>query len=1045
MRSRTVTSAYVIGIVLISMFFGMQTMFAEAKDGSFGGGDGSEENPLIIEDVWDLQNISHNLSANYALGNDIDASATRDWNSGAGFNPLGTSTRPFQMNLDGRNHVISGLFINRPSEDGVGLFRCCLPFSVKNLGLVDVNVTGNESVGALAGYLWRYWGWNALVSNIFVSGNVTGTADVGGLIGACNYVSLSNSHFLGNRSCVRGNRFAGGLIGVMGTAEVRSSHAAGTVAGYSGAGGLVGLISEGLVMTSYASGNVTGFEMVGGLAGYLEYGSISDSYALGSVTGTGSRIGGLVGWNRDGEISDSYAAGSVMGALETGGLVGNKTFRGSINDCFWDMQTSGEDQSTGGTGCTTAEMRKRSTFTDSGWDFDKVWSIVENVTYPFLRWQDTAPPIANAGPDLIVDEDCLVIFDGSGSRDDFGIFNYSWLVQNDAQFWLYGVRPLCWFLEPSQYIVTLTVTDAGGRSDTDVLVVDVNDITPPIAEAGPDLVVGVGTLVHLHGGASIDNVGIINYTWTFMDGDMVTIDGLSPTYRFDTPGTYVVTLNVTDSAGNWATDTMTVTVRDVTPPSADAGPDQTVDEGALVKFDGSGSSDNMEVVNWTWTFTDGALVTLDGPGPTYRFDMPGTFIITLNVTDAAGNWAMDDITVTVLDVTPPVAVAGPDLSADVGIPVTLDGSGSTDSGGIANYTWTFDDGAPQILYGVRPTYIFGDMGVFEVTLTVKDAAGHSSTDSVSVAVVDRTPPIAEAGPDITAEVGDPVLFDGSGCSDNVGIVNYTWECQHGEYVMTIRHSPNPYYHWPVQSFSVPFVYQVTLRVTDAAGLWSEDNMTLTLYDATPPVADAGPDLMVPVGENVILNGTLSTDNGMFKEYSWTFVYNGTVRTLDWIVVSFTFDMAGIYEATLRVTDLGDNSNEDSMTITVVDTGKVNGTVLDMDGKPVGGAEVKITASDGTTYSTTTVANGTFALDVLHGDFTWRISKEGYKAISGGSSVAPMDTTELDLADRPLVKKGEEWPASTSLLTYVALGAILVMVLTALVMVPRRKRGRKRSA
>jgi len=58
MKSRYAISTYVVGIVVISIFSGMQTMYAEGKDGSFGGGDGTAGNPYVIEDVWDLQNMS---------------------------------------------------------------------------------------------------------------------------------------------------------------------------------------------------------------------------------------------------------------------------------------------------------------------------------------------------------------------------------------------------------------------------------------------------------------------------------------------------------------------------------------------------------------------------------------------------------------------------------------------------------------------------------------------------------------------------------------------------------------------------------------------------------------------------------------------------------------------------------------------------------------------------------------------------------------------------------------------------------------------------
>jgi hypothetical protein len=66
---------------------------------------------------------------------------------------------------------------------------------------------------------------------------------------------------------------------------------------------------------------------------------------------------------------------------------------------FWDIETSGEPNSAGGTGKTTAEMKTMSTFTDAGWDFVEIWGIGENQTYPFLRTE----PAGDSNHDKKVD------------------------------------------------------------------------------------------------------------------------------------------------------------------------------------------------------------------------------------------------------------------------------------------------------------------------------------------------------------------------------------------------------------------------------------------------------------------------------------------------------------------------------------------------------------------------------------------------------------------------------------------------------------------
>jgi len=72
------------------------------------------------------------------------------------------------------------------------------------------------------------------------------------------------------------------------------------------------------------------------------------------------------------------------GNLSIGGIMG-KNYYGTVATSFWDIQTSGQTKSAGGTGKTTAEMRMASTFVEAGWDFVNVWGIGENQTYPYLR------------------------------------------------------------------------------------------------------------------------------------------------------------------------------------------------------------------------------------------------------------------------------------------------------------------------------------------------------------------------------------------------------------------------------------------------------------------------------------------------------------------------------------------------------------------------------------------------------------------------------------------------------------------------------------
>jgi PKD repeat protein len=259
------------------------------------------------------------------------------------------------------------------------------------------------------------------------------------------------------------------------------------------------------------------------------------------------------------------------------------------------------------------------------------------------------------------------------------------------------------------------------------------DTAPPTADAGSDQTVDEDSVVTFDGSASTDENGIVTYTWTFTDVTPQTLSGKNPTYTFTTPGTYIVTLEVADAAGNTATHTVTITVHDITNPVANAGSDRTVNEDVPTTLDGSASSDNLEVTAYTWTFTDGTVKTLTGEKPSYTFKDPGVYTITLNVTDAAGNWATDTIVITVaLDDTEPVANAGEDQTVDAGATVSFDAGGSTDNVGITSYEWDFGDGSSGT--GETTSHDYTNAGTYTVTLTVKDAAGNQATNTMLVTV-----------------------------------------------------------------------------------------------------------------------------------------------------------------------------------------------------------------------------------------------------------------------------------------------------------------------
>jgi len=160
-----------------------------------------------------------------------------------------------------------------------------------------------------------------------------------------------------------------------------------SVTGYN-IGAFAGVLIHGSITNCYATGSVAG-DFVGGLVGLCAHATaaITNSYSACSVNGLSA--GGLVGVHYYGSITNSYSAGAVTGS-EAGGLVA-ELGPASITGSFWDVDTSGQATSAGGTGLHTAQMMQLAAFTGAAWDIDaagntgKTWRIYGSHTYPLLR------------------------------------------------------------------------------------------------------------------------------------------------------------------------------------------------------------------------------------------------------------------------------------------------------------------------------------------------------------------------------------------------------------------------------------------------------------------------------------------------------------------------------------------------------------------------------------------------------------------------------------------------------------------------------------
>lgn len=406
------------------MIAAMLILSAGLSAQNYSGGSGTEADPYQIANKADLKYLSENsgewskhfkqtagitfFDADFESGGDF-------YNSGAGFIPIGNNSNHFTGSYNGQNYTIDNLFINRPNTHYIGLFGYTYYAPIENLGVTNIDITGDNYTGALIGDL------GGSVSNCYSTGNVSGSEIIGGLIGNAYGGSVSGSY----SSCtVTGSYDIGGLIGENSN-SIENCYSTGGVDGDYEVGGLVGSNHSGTISQSYSSGSVSSdYDIAGGLIGMNESASIENCYSTSDLTVESlpcGKKGAFIGLNESGgNISYCYATGDVVyvngGDPTDKGFVGEELYGSpTYNNNFFDKVESNQSTATGATGKTTAEMTNVRTFTDvswsdgldAAWDFtgdpyddassNDYWSVdgSNNNGYPWLSFQDYGPVSTN--------------------------------------------------------------------------------------------------------------------------------------------------------------------------------------------------------------------------------------------------------------------------------------------------------------------------------------------------------------------------------------------------------------------------------------------------------------------------------------------------------------------------------------------------------------------------------------------------------------------------------------------------------------------------
>ena len=337
-----------------------------------GSGSGTENDPYLILNPIQLnqiRNFQNKSGVYFKLMADIDLTEfLEDEDPMQGWLPISS----FNGVLDGNGKTITGLWVNRPKNDNIGLFANISGTTIKNLNMVDCSINGKDKVGALTGYARA-----SHIMNCNIKGRITGNTNVGGCVGCANAIDISKvicsakidakedvGGIIGKiieeyreenkiSGCylidgeLTGTNYVGGICGgydwisnAQGGMGISNCHVKANISGVDNVGGVCGGWS-GPISSSNYTGIIVANSYVGGICGYGAHGgvNIEKCYALGDIIASGDNVGGICGYAVQ-SIITCFFSGLVTGAEKIGGLVG---FKGSyvIAKCYSNAMVSG--------------------------------------------------------------------------------------------------------------------------------------------------------------------------------------------------------------------------------------------------------------------------------------------------------------------------------------------------------------------------------------------------------------------------------------------------------------------------------------------------------------------------------------------------------------------------------------------------------------------------------------------------------------------------------------------------------------------------------
>lgn len=572
---------------------------------------------------------------------------------------------------------------------------------------------------------------------------------------------------------------------------------------------------------------------------------------------------------------------------------------GKITKYLWDFG----DGNTGEGARIDHIYKKAGLYTVSLTVFDDTNTPCNQATASALVKVNKAPIPRIIAPSLVQLGETFLL-DGQESIDEDGsIIRYEWEIGNDTT--LLGSQVEYALKDGSNLPVRLSVIDdseaKNAKQETQVLI-KINQ--PPIAIAGDDKVVSPNRPATFDASRSFDPDGtLINYEWDFGDGNRKV--GSKIDHGFDLPGTYQVTLKVTDNSERaLGVDTMTVVVN--SPPEPVISGNLLADNG-LIELAASESFDaDGEIISYAWRLSDGR--NFEGDSIRFVIQEPGKTDVELTVVDNSGTFsALQRLHKTLIVNAPPKADFSAPEKVATNSSVHFDATSSVDPDGeVTKYLWDFGDGNTSA--GQKTEHRFQEPGIYQVKLAVFDNTNLPSAYDYTYKEirVNATPNIVVKGPTSvsegqTFELSLTESYDPDGQS-----LRYFWNWE-GQWVEGE----------PQRGFvASKKVGSILLRVQDDAGLAnSVSEFQWRVPFNQEPIAVAQPKNFRGVENLIVFDGTQSSDpDGDELRYYWDF---GDGKSAEGPIVLHNYRFGGFFVAKLTVDDQKGMDNSLSMDSTAI--------------------------------------------------------------------------------------------------------------------------------